>query len=260
MTNQTRRRAAFLIVFLLMLTIPVHAEAYSRGVYYRPAVTFVASNAPSDLMLRIDFERNGEVITEYLYKETRFWESWYRFYRQTAQGIHIWYGNRADFKNAMLVAETGGREIQIPLPEDIRVQLTMNDFFMLDATDYSIHFGLSRGRAILLFFLRLVITLSISLAVLYFFRYRRLRSWRVVLITNLICQGGLSLMLVNQINFHPGLIAVQFLAMVGVFVIQIPLFCWLLDENGSDYSVTYSLWSNLATGVVNSFLLTSFPL
>ena len=38
---------------MLMLAIPVSAAADGRGVYYRPALTFVTSHAPDDMILRI---------------------------------------------------------------------------------------------------------------------------------------------------------------------------------------------------------------
>jgi hypothetical protein len=260
MTDRKKRRAAFLIVLLLILTIPVSAEAASRGVYYRPALTFVARNAPSDMILRMDFQRNGEAIPVYLHREDRLWESYFRFYRQTAQDVRPLYGNRADFRDVTLYVITGGQRIQVPLPEDSLEKMTMDDFFMLDTSDYSLRFGLPLGRAVLLFFLRLAITLSAALLVLYLFQYRWRKSWLVVLITNLVCQGGLSLFVSNWINFNPKLIAVHIMVMLAVLIIQIPLFWWLLDENGSYESVSYAVWSNVATGILNSIILINFPL
>ncbi len=260
MTERKRRRVALLLAFVLILAMPVSAEAYSRGVFYRPALTFVVNNAPDDMLLHIDFERDGETIPVYLYMETRLWETYYRFYRQTAHGIRIWYGNRADFRDAVLVAETGGRQIRIPLPEETLAKLTMNDFFMLDTSDFSLRFGLPLGRAILLFFLRLLITLSTALLMLYFFQYRWRRSWIVVLITQLVCQGALSLFVANRINFNPKFIAVHFMVMLAFLVVQLPLYWWLLDENDSGTSVSYAVWSNVATAVLNSVILTNFPL
>ena len=35
---------------------------------------------------------------------------------------------------------------------------------------------------------------------------------------------------------------------------------WLLDENGSSDSVRYAFWSNLVTGLINSYMLIHFPL
>lgn len=260
MTDRLKRRVSFLLVLLLMLAIPVSAAADGRGVYYRPALTFVAKNAPYDLTLRMDLDRGGEIVPVYLYREDRLWESYFRLYRQTAQDVHTWYGNRADFKDAVLVAMAGGRETRIPLPEETLIELTMNDFFMLDTSDFSLRYGLPTGRAVLLFFLRLAITLSASLLVLFFFRYYWKRSWMAVILTNLICQGALSLFVANWINFNPKMIAVHFMAMLGVLILQIPIFWWLLDENGAQTSVGYTVVSNLATGVLNSFIIIHFPL
>jgi hypothetical protein len=158
------------------------------------------------------------------------------------------------------VAETGGREIRIPLPEDAQKQLTMNDFFMLDLSDGSLHFGLPMSRAVLLFFLRLVLTLTAALLVLRFFQYRWRRSWAVAGIAHLISQGALSLFVANWVNYNPKMIAVHFMVMLAVLIVQIPVFWFLLDENGSETGVRYAFWSNLATSVLNSVFLIHFPL
>ena len=260
MTKRKRSLVAVLLVLLLTLTLSVSVEAASRGVYYRPAVTFVVENAPSDMILRIDFERNGEIVPVYLYMETRLWESYYRLYRQTAPSDFIWYGNRADFRNAVLVAITGGREIQIPLPEDSLEKLTMNDFYMLDAKDFTLRYGLPLWRTILLFSLRLVITLAAALLILYFFQYRWKKSWMTALVTNLLCQGALSLFVSNWINYNPKMIAVHFLLMLIILIFQIPIYWWLLDEDESKKSVIYALWSNVATAVLNLAFLIQCPL
>lgn len=260
MEDRKTRRVAFILAILLIAAIPVTAEAASRGVYYRPAVTFVVHNAPSDMILRVDLQRNGETVPAYLFMENRFWETYYRLYRQTVPEITSWHGNRADFKDAVLVAMTGGKEIQIPLSEETLQKMSMNDYFMLDASDFSLRFGLPLGRAVALFFLRLAVTLAAALLILYLCQYRWLRSWIVVLVINLICQGGLSLFLVNKVNFHPGTLIVQILIILAVLIIQIPLFWWLLDENGSYESISYAAWSNLATGVLNVIILINFPL
>lgn len=260
MTNRGRRRVAFLLAFLLILAMPVNAEAASRGVYYRPALTFVVQNAPSDLMMHMEMTHEGERIRVYLYREDRLWESYFRFYYQTAPEISVWHGSRAEFRDAVLVAETGGREIRIPLSEEFRIKLTMNDFFLLDTSERSLRFGLPRGRAVLLFFLRLALTLSAALLVLALFRYRWLKSWAVAFLTQLVCQAGLSLFLVNRVNFNPKLIAVHFMLLLTVLVIQIPIFWGLLQENGSEKGVRYAFWSNLATGALNSLFLMTCPL
>lgn len=260
MAKWKRYCAAFLLVFLFMLAMPVTAEANSRGVFYRPALTFVSENAPSDLILRMDIQRGEENIQVFLFREDRLWESYFRLYRQTAQSGFIWYGNRVDFENAVLVAETGGRETRIPLPEDALMKLTMNDFFMLDASDFSLTFGLPLWRTILLFFLRLVITLAASLLILYFFQYRWKKSWIVVIIITVICQGALSLFLSNWINYNPKMLAVVFLIMMGILLVQIPIYWWLLDEDETKKSVSFAVCANVATSLLNLMFLIQFPL
>jgi hypothetical protein len=244
---------------MLLLAVPVCAYADGRGVYYRPALTFVTSNAPDDMIVRMDLKRDGETVPVYLYREDRLWESYFRFYRQMEHGF-IWYGNRVDFQDAVVVVMTGGMEFPIPLAEEDLLKLTMNDYFMLDLSDSSLHFGLSTGRAVLLFCMRLAITLGASLIVLYLMHYRWKKSWITVILINLVFQGALSFMLVNLVNFNPRMIGVQFGALLITLILQIPLFWWLLDENGSSDSVRYAFWSNLATGLINSYMLIHFPL
>lgn len=260
MTNLKKRWIACLLALLLVLAVPVGAEAASRGVYYRPSLTFVTRKAPEDMMMYMELTHQGEHYTVFLYREDRLWESYFRFYHQTATDIPIWYGSRAEFRDAVLVVETGGVETRVPLPEEDQKKLTMNDFFMLDLSDMSMRFGLPRARGVLLLLARILITLSAAMLILYFFRYRWLKSWLTVLITDLVCQTGLSLMLMNQINFNPNLIGVQFLAMMGVLIIQIPLFWLTMDENGSEVSVRYAFWSNLATAALNHIFLINCPL
>ena len=260
MTRIQKRRVALLLVFLMILAMPVSAEASGRGVYYRPSLTFITQNAPDDLLLHMDLNRGGETVSVYLYREDRLWESYFRFYHQTATNVPNWHGSRAEFRDAVLVAETGGRETRIPLPEEMQKKLTMNDFFMLDLSDGSLRFGLPMGRAVLLFFLRLVLTLTAALLVLRFFQYRWRRSWAVAGIAHLISQGALSLFVANWVNYNPKMIAVHFMVMLAVLIVQIPVFWWLLDENGSETGVRYAFWSNLATGVLNSVFLIHFPL
>ena len=260
MTDRRRRGLTFLQALMLMLAIPVSAAADGRGVYYRPALTFVTSHAPDDMILRMDLRRDGETVPVFLHREDRLWESYFRLYRQTEQEVKIWYGNRVDFQDAVLVAMTGGMEIPIPLSEEDLMKLTMNDYFMLDASDFSLSYGLSTGRAVLLFCLRLAITLAAALAVLYLKRYRWRKSWITVIIVDLISLSALSLFVSNWINFNPKMIAVHFAVMLGVLIVQIPLFWWLLDENGSLESVSYACWSNVATTVINAYMVIHFPL
>ncbi len=260
MTDRMKRSLSFFLVLLLMLAVPVSAAADGRGVYYRPALTFIAENAPKDLMLRMDLPRDGETVPVFLFREDRLWESYFRLYRQTEQEIRTWYGNRVDFQDAVLVAMTEDGEVRIPIPEEDLIKLTMNDFFMLDCSDYSLSYGLPTGRTVMLFLLRFAITLGASLAVFSFFHYYWKRSWIAVILTNMICQGTLSLFVSNWINYNPKMIAVHFMALLAVLIVQIPIFWWTLDENGAQTSVGYTVVSNLVTGALNSFFLIHFPL
>ena len=104
------------------------------------------------------------------------------------------------------------------------------------------------------------IFVTAAMLILLLFRYRWLKSWMTVLIVNLVCQSALSLMLMNKINFNPNLIGVQFLAMIGVLIVQIPLFWLTMNENGSEASVRYAFWSNLATAALNHIFLLNCPL
>ncbi len=260
MTELKKRWLAFALALLLVLAVPVSAEAASRGVYYRPSLTFVTRNAPEDMMMYMELTHRGESYAVFLYREDRLWESYFRFYHQTATDIPVWYGSRAEFRDAVLVVETGGVETRVPLPEEDQKKLTMDDFFMLDLSDMSLQFGLPTARGVLLFLARIVITVTAAMLILLLFRYRWLKSWMTVLIVNLVCQSALSLMLMNKINFNPNLIGVQFLAMIGVLIVQIPLFWLTMNENGSEASVRYAFWSNLATAALNHIFLLNCPL
>ena len=70
MTDRKRQGLAFLLALMLMLAIPVSAAADGRGVYYRPALTFVTSHAPDDMILRMDLRRDGETVPVFLYRST----------------------------------------------------------------------------------------------------------------------------------------------------------------------------------------------
>jgi hypothetical protein len=260
MSELKKRWLAFALALLLVLAVPVSAEAASRGVYYRPSLTFVTRNAPEDMMMYMELKHQGETYTVFLYREDRLWESYFRFYHQTATDIPVWYGSRAEFRDAVLVVETGGVETRVPLPEEDQKKLTMDDFFMLDLSDMSLQFGLPTARGVLLFLARIVITVTAAMLILLLFRYRWLKSWMTVLIVNLVCQSALSLMLMNKINFNPNLIGVQFLAMIGVLIVQIPLFWLTMNENGSEASVRYAFWSNLAAAALNHIFLLNCPL
>lgn len=258
--DRKKRWLAYTLALLLVLSVPVSAEAASRGVYYRPSLTFVTQKAPEDMMMYMELKHQGELHTVFLYREDRLWESYFRFYHQTATDISIWYGSRAEFRDAVLVVETGGVETRVPLPEEYQKKLTMNDFIMLDLSDMSLRFGLPMMRGVLLLLARTGITLGAAMLVLRLFRYRWLKSWLTAFLVNLVCQGALSLMLMNQINFNPNLVGVQFLAMLGVLVVQIPLFWLAMDENGGETSVRYAFWSNLATAALNHIFLLNCPL
>lgn len=260
MTKSKRSCVACILAVLLIVTLSVSVEAATLGVYYRPALTFLVENAPDDLVLHMDIERDCEIIPVYLYRETRLWESYFRLYRQTSPQVHPWYGNRADFENAVLVAETGGSETRFPIHEEMLWDLKMNSFLMLDLSDSSMNLGLPLWRTVLLFFLRLAITILAALLVLFFFRYRWKKSWISVLLINLICQSMLSLFLSNLINYNPKVIIILSMMIVTVLVIQIPLFWWLLDEKHSQKSVSYTFWSNVVTGILNFLFILQFPL
>ena len=87
MSKRKRICAALLLTILLVTALSVNAEAAILGVYYRPALTFISENAPSDLILRMDLQRGGETVPVFLYREDRLWESRFRLYRQTSSEI-----------------------------------------------------------------------------------------------------------------------------------------------------------------------------
>ena len=120
MTNLKKRCLAYALALLLILAVPVSAQAASRGVYYRPSLTFVTRKAPEDMMMYMELTHQGERYNVFLYREDRLWESYFRFYHQTATEIPNWYGSRAEFRDAVLVVETGGVETRVPLPEEAR--------------------------------------------------------------------------------------------------------------------------------------------
>ncbi len=260
MSKRKRICAALLLTILLVTALSVNAEAAILGVYYRPALTFISENAPSDLILRMDLQRGGETVPVFLYREDRLWESRFRLYRQTSSEIRTWYGNRVDFKDAVLVAVTEGREYKIPLTEENLQRLNSNDFFMLDAKAFTINYGLPLWRTVLMFLLRLVITMAVSLIILFFFEYRWKKSWIAAIITNLVVQSGLSIYLANRINFNPKIIIIDFMVLVVVTLLQIPVYWHFLDEDSTQRGVSYGFWANVATGLLNLIFVLQFPL
>jgi hypothetical protein len=79
-------------------------------------------------------------------------------------------------------------------------------------------------------------------------------------VTNLVCQAGLSFFIANWINYNPKIIIPFFMGIVVVLVLQIPIFWWLLDEDRSQRSVSFTFWSNVATGALNLLFVLHFPL
>lgn len=259
MTRWTRCCLAFFLVFFLVPTLPVEAQAATRGVYYRPAVTFVVENAPEDMIIRIDLDYAGQTVPVYLHREDRLWESYFRLYRQTEPSI-AWRGVNADFKNATVVVITGEKNYKIRLSDKAVAHMSMNDIFMLDTSDYSIRYDLPLLRSVLTFSVRLIIVTVGALLVLFLFKYRYLKSWLTVLITTLVCQGAWNLFLTNRINHNIKLIYVLFVVILFILVAQLMVYLFTLNEQDRDTAARYTAWSNVVTGALNVALFHCFPL
>ena len=260
MTKNNRILALVLAALVLLPAMSFLAKADSIGIFYRPAITFIVENAPEDLWLRLDFEHNGEPMQEYLYLETRLWESYFRLYRQITQNQVNWVGNRADFQNPTLVLLQNGQETRIPFPEDCLNQLSVDDIFVLDLKNNTLSYGLPFWRAALLFLLRLAISMATVLLILRLFKFRRKSSWIPVIVTSLIIQGALSLWLSNLVNYNPKNVHAMILASVFILVIQMAVYCFSLREHVSDRRAGYALTSSIATGAINILYLIKFPL
>ena len=72
---KTRRFLIALYAVLLLLAIfPAEAFAYGASTYHPPAITVVTYNAPSDLEIQIEVQKNGERFPVQTECTRRAWE------------------------------------------------------------------------------------------------------------------------------------------------------------------------------------------
>lgn len=105
--------------------------------------------------------------------------------------------------------------------------------------------------------IRMIITVTIEIGILFLFKYRDKTSFIVVGITNVLTQGLLSYYVITSLAYHGAWSAMGTL-IIGemlVFVFEIVIYITLLKEKGVGKATLYGFLANLVTLIIGFFLI-----
>ena len=235
------RMKRFLLLLLPLLVMPF----ISHGVCYAnaaepPAIIIIVANAPDDLEISLGVNGSPAQRTD------KTIESYYSFYGYNLKPVDY-----------ILKVTTSDETFELLLDSPPEKH---NNIYTLDLKNRTLVPGKSPFRSITLVLLRIILTLIIEAAVFYLFGYRKMRSWIVFLVANLLTQGGLNIWLgsvftpVNSYIFL-GLIIGEII----VFFIELAVFLFFIKEHRRWRTTVYVLVANILSLVVGGYLITVLP-
>ncbi len=244
---KTKRFLIALYAMLLLLAIfPVSAYAYGASTYHPPAITVVTYNAPADLEIQIEVQKNGESFPVSTVRSRRAWELTFRLYREGIYRANTFWGNEKDFAGAVVVCRSGGEEHRVPIPQEFLTPGGNKDIMTLDCRSWTLSRGLPVWRGPVTLAVRLLLILAVKALLFLLMNYRRRRSWLCFLGVNLATQLPLNWMLYNMLWVDDmNLYSAIFVGLLLALLAEILLLVILVQENSKNRTSVYATAANL---------------
>ena len=208
-----------------------------------PSIIIIVPDAPRDLTIKIlpDNIRFNRI--------DKHFESYYTLYRSDLKST-----------NYIIDVSTESETFEIEIDTPLR---SYNNLYSLDIAKRSLSPGKPLSVVIPLTALRIILTLLLEGFVFFIFGYRKLISWIVFLIVNVITQGALNLYL----NSHSmpldasvyiifNLISFEIL----IFLFEMFVFLIVIDEKRRWLTALYVIAANLLSLVLGGYLITILPI
>ncbi|MBR6952137.1 MAG: hypothetical protein IKH56_10500 [Oscillospiraceae bacterium] len=255
-------RAATALLVMLTLLVALTVPAFAAGLLpdHPPIFTVLTSDAPRDMDVTIELQKNGEIIPIKLERNRRFWETHYFLRREATIRITAWYGNPYDLKDAVLVFEAGDEIRRLPVTDDMLSSTGQQseDYVFYRWKNNSLTAGLPPLRAPLLFLLWIAVALAVESVVFRLYGYRRARSWLAFLILNLITQS-IHHMIIAGLFLRVERLRLYIMSAPLVFLIELPACIALLNEQKREKAISFALTANLASQIVLALLIGHMP-
>jgi len=224
-------------------------------------LTVIVEFPPKDLTLSVNFADPGAGSEVPLLKTQLWGEANFRLF--FADYSTIQEANRGV---SFLIASSAEKSFVVKLPQF--------DFFAednvvtLNFTDQTLMMGQAPGRAPALFAIHVGLALLLEGLIFLAFGYRKLKSWLVFLVTNLITQALINFVLIFKIGvdgsyaglFGSAVILTLLLAAVVFIVAEALIYIKMLTEQADSRAVTYAVAANLASMALGMALQSYLPL
>lgn len=196
---KTRRALTALCALLLLFAaFPARTFAYNyANIDVPPAITVVTYDAPEDLELQAEVQKNGESILADPTVVRRAWETRFQLYREEIFRAKSFRGNDKDFAGTVLLCRSGGEEHRIPIPQECLTPGGNRDVMTLECGSWTLRAGVPDWRAPASVAERVALILAARALCPLLMRYRKLRSWLSFLGVSLLTQIPLNIGLKN---------------------------------------------------------------
>lgn len=259
--DRKKRLATLLLTLLYAVTLSVSASAVGASTYHVPALTVVAPFAPSDLKVTVTIAKNAytdhRVIPVELEAEHKGWEMEYFLRREMVYGIRTWYGNAYDLKGATLTLEHGGESRTLEIPAKFLSERRAGDCIQVNWRTGKIS-ALSPLRTPLLLLMWSGIAIAIEAVVFRLYKYRDKRSWKALIVVNLLTQSAHHL-LVTGPDIDMNRLRMYGISIPLLFLVEMIAFLFALEEHDHDRAVSFSVVANTASHAVLVPLLSVLP-
>jgi hypothetical protein len=234
-----KMKRAFPLILLLIILLVVNAPVSSANSAEPPSILIIVPNAPHDLEISIN---NIQAR-----RTEKSFESYYTFYRSDLRSAAI-----------TLDVSTGGSNFSVILDSPLK---SYNNVFTLDINQQTLIPGKLLLRDISLVSLRVILTLIIEGLVFFLFGFRKLRSWLIFLIVNLITQGLLNILLTSSnIPSDSYIIFPLVGGEILVFITEMIVFSFTLGEHSRLRVNTFVVTANFLSLIAGGYLITVLPL
>lgn len=238
-------KKGLLIMLAALLLAAGLAPTASANSAEPPGIVIIVNSPPDDLELFLRFGTDEEIL---LSRTKTAWETRYSFYYDGMSG-------RYDFSQVQLRADSAEHSFTLELSGDDLKQY--NNFFTLNLKSERLTEGMTFMRGVTIIGLRVILTLIIEGAVFFAFMYREKRSWLVFLAVNLVTQAALNAFLYGSVggSLLLGLIICE----IGIFIVEILAFMFLLKEHKKPRAAAYAFIANLLSLFLGAAMIMFLP-
>jgi hypothetical protein len=234
--HNLKKHLLSIVILSVLFFATVSSVCYANSLP-PPTVSIIVSHPPKDIELHIGSEKAQRI--------TKIFESYFIFY--------------LGFENAEYDALTvtwNDSNFEIALPQ----LQQYNNVFTLDLAKRTLSRGTSWARPYEFAAITIILTLSIEGLIFFLFGYRKIRSWIVFLVTNIVTQGFLYIWLNSE--FYPLVnsyfFPILFNLIIGeilVLIIETAAFLILVRERSRWVTFLYVIAANFASLVVGGILI-----